>query len=183
MNTFQLKTHTQSLPDGETTTFPASPEPVLLGELVSRHHDVSGRVHALGRRRLRVTDFTYDGSGPDAFFWVGTVGDVPGDNGTILPVPFDGTFFDADDLAAPVLERRYDTETVELSLPPHLEVDDLRWISVWCRKFSVSFGDLAFVKNGLEDDDEEKEEEEEEETERKIVNVINGAYISEDARH
>ena len=50
---------------------------------------------------------------------------MPGDNGTILPVPFDGTFFDADDPAAPVLERRYDTETVELSLPPNLPVQAL----------------------------------------------------------
>jgi len=31
-----------------------------------------------------------------------------------------------------------------LTLPAHIKVSDLKWISVWCRKFSVDFGNLIF---------------------------------------
>ena len=58
--------------DGETTTFPANPSARFLGELVPRHHGVKGKVYALGRRRIRIDNFHYDGAGPDAFFWTGT---------------------------------------------------------------------------------------------------------------
>ncbi len=49
---------------GETTTFPAFPELTPLGSLVGLSHGVRGKVFALGRRRLLVRGFAYDGSGP-----------------------------------------------------------------------------------------------------------------------
>ena len=27
-------------------------------------------------------------------------------------------------------------------LPPNIQVSDLKWISIWCREFSKSFGDF-----------------------------------------
>ena len=33
--------------------------------------------------------------------------------------------------------------TLVLTLPPSLEVSDIRWISVWCRRWDMSFGDLV----------------------------------------
>ena len=56
---------------GETTTFPSDPAVTFLGRLEARHHGVDGKVYALGKRRIRIRDFTYDGAGPDAFFWAG----------------------------------------------------------------------------------------------------------------
>ena len=43
-----------------------------IGALVSLHHGVGGVVYALNETALLVKDFTYDGAGPDAFFWAGT---------------------------------------------------------------------------------------------------------------
>ena len=43
-------------------------------------------------------------------------------------------------------------------MPDGVKVTDLRWISVWCKKFSVNFGDLFFDFDGQ--NDEEKDEEE-----------------------
>ena len=53
----------------------------------------SAQVYALGKRRIEIRDFAYDGAGPDAFFWAGTRTETPSDDGIILPYPFDGQFF------------------------------------------------------------------------------------------
>ena len=37
---------------------------------------------------------------------------------------------------------------IVLTLPNNITVPDLKWISVWCRQFSINFGDFVF-----EDDD------------------------------
>ena len=31
---------------------------------------------------------------------------------------------------------------IELMLPPNIQVSDLKWISIWCREFSISFGEF-----------------------------------------
>ena len=54
---------------------------------------LSPQVYALGKRRLEIRDFAYDGAGPDAFFWAGARMETPSDDGIILPYPFDGKFF------------------------------------------------------------------------------------------
>ena len=51
------------------------------------------QVYALGKRRIEIRDFAYDGAGPDAFFWAGARTEAPSDDGIILPYPFDGKFF------------------------------------------------------------------------------------------
>ncbi len=90
-------------------------------------------------------DFKYDGSGPDAFFWVGTLGNEPNENGHIVPYPYTGRFFHYLDPDAPVL-RSFFGEDIELTLPPEIMADQIRWISVWCRRFAVNFGDLILPK-------------------------------------
>ena len=48
-----------------------------LGDFEGFFHDVSGSVYALNQSSLLVKDFTYDGTGPDAFFWAGTDSEYP----------------------------------------------------------------------------------------------------------
>ena len=50
---------------------------VKLGDFEGFFHDVSGSVYALNQSSLLVKDFTYDGTGPDAFFWAGTDSEYP----------------------------------------------------------------------------------------------------------
>lgn len=40
---------------------------------------------------------------------------------------------------------------IVLTLPQNITVSDLKWISVWCRQFSINFGDFVF------DDDENED--------------------------
>jgi hypothetical protein len=35
-------------------------------------------------------------------------------------------------------------DTIELTLPPGLEVDQLTFLSVWCRKLGINFGIVEF---------------------------------------
>ena len=120
---------------------------VFVAELRTLAHGVKGKLYAMDEKTLIVKNFGYDGQGPDAFFWVGTSG-VPSDEGTILPYPFTGKFYKYDDDDAPVLKWYFDeTKDLKLTLPDDLKVSDLKWFSVWCRQYSVNFGDLIFPEN------------------------------------
>ena len=112
----------------------------LLGEFRSGLHGVSGRVYLTPKQdKLLIEDFTYDGRGPDAFFWVGAEG-VPGSRSSIvLPHPFEDKFYDYRDPQVPKLAAA-DREDIVLTLPPQLSAYNIKWISVWCRQFSVDFG-------------------------------------------
>merc|ERR1719331_2475605 len=45
--------------------------------------------------------------------------------------------------SAPILKGSA-KEQITLRLPENMKVGDIRWLSVWCRKFSVDFGNLIF---------------------------------------
>ena len=68
-----------------------------------------------------------------------------------------GKFYDYDDQLAPILSQRFDglQNDIFLTLPDDIEVKDLKWISIWCRKFEVSFGDFIFTDQS--DDENEYE--------------------------
>ena len=122
-------------------------EGTKVGSFVNHHHGIAGTVYAKDRSTLVITGFTYDGAGPDAFFWAGTQGQ-PSGNGEILPYPFQGKFYGNDDRSAPIISGTFNGDkTITLTLPEKLKVTDLMWLSVWCRAFSVNFGDLIFPQN------------------------------------
>ena len=65
----------------------------LLGAFKNNFHDIAGNIYSKGDNQLVIEGFTYDGQGPDAFFWVGTKGKEPSSDGIILPHPFEGMMF------------------------------------------------------------------------------------------
>nr|CAD7590122.1 unnamed protein product [Timema genevievae] len=107
-----------------------------LGKLKTLHHGVSGEVFAVDARTLHIRDFSYDGEGPAAYFYVGNskapsqgglrLSDEKGSNG---PLP------------------RYRKKHVTISLPESTTLNNLKWFSVWCDDFSVNFGDVKIPKN------------------------------------
>ena len=74
-----------------------------IGSFTTHYHKTAGKVFAVDEQTLRIEDFEYDGEGPDAFFVVGTT-ETTGGDGTILPHPFAGKFYDYEDRSAPKLE-------------------------------------------------------------------------------
>lgn len=138
---------------------------IKAGDFQNYAHGISGEVFIKDEQHLVIKGFSYDGAGPDAFFWAGTQG-APSTVGTILPYPFKGVFFDDyEDQSAPILTGRFHGEEIELTLPPNMKTTDLKWLSVWCRRFAVNFGDMFFPEDlTLEqagDDDDENDVEDE----------------------
>eukprot|EP00088_Acartia_fossae_P049508 TRINITY_DN5456_c0_g1_i2.p1 TRINITY_DN5456_c0_g1~~TRINITY_DN5456_c0_g1_i2.p1 ORF type:complete len:198 (-),score=1.66 TRINITY_DN5456_c0_g1_i2:12-605(-) len=119
-----------------------SEDPVFLGSFVTIIHDVQGDVYAKGPNKIEIRNLQYDGQGPDAFFLAGTQSNRPNGSGdVVLPYPFAGQHFQYEDRRIPILPS-FDGQTVELTLPPGVTVDNLRWLSIWCRKFKISFGHI-----------------------------------------
>ena len=104
-------------------------------------HGVEGEVKVEGDK-IVVENFSYDGTAPDAFFYVGTSG-CPSGAGTRL--------------GGDKPLGRHNRQRVELELPNNIRAGeltfvsvvlsmfvscagDVTWVSVWCRNFSVDFG-------------------------------------------
>ena len=83
------------------------------GDFHNKAHGISGEVYIKDEQHLVIKGFSYDGAGPDAFFWAGTKG-VPSTVGTILPYPFKGVFYDDyEDQSAPILTGRFQDQEIE----------------------------------------------------------------------
>lgn len=67
------------------------PEPYYgrkIGPLVQFAHGIAGIAYAVDESTIFIKGFSYDGTGPDAFFWVGN-SPRPSPEGTIIPYPED----------------------------------------------------------------------------------------------
>ena len=75
----------------------------------------------------------HTGGGPDAFFYVGSELPVGHKTGTLIPHP-PGS-------ANPL--TKIDNNNITLTLPDNLETSKIKWLSVWCREYSVNFADIT----------------------------------------
>ncbi|XP_064467650.1 protein Skeletor, isoforms B/C-like [Ornithodoros turicata] len=111
-------------------------EGTRIGKLSTHFHDVSGELYALDEKTLMLKNFNYDGTGPDAYFWAGS-STRPDHTGFIIP--------DEKGSMRPLGEYR--NQMVVLHLPSGRSVKEMRWFSVWCRKFRANFADLIVPRN------------------------------------
>ncbi len=114
---------------GNTSTHP------LVGrsaEFRNFFHDIGGTVTVLDDRTLEVTNFTYDGGGPSVYFYTGNNGDYsPRGGGQLIGPQLNGRPWTGD-------------ETITITLPANVTLDDFDGISVWCDIFFANFGDAIF---------------------------------------
>uniref|UniRef100_A0A182ISD3 DOMON domain-containing protein n=1 Tax=Anopheles atroparvus TaxID=41427 RepID=A0A182ISD3_ANOAO len=113
-----------------------------IGQLTNFGHGIKGRVYAVDESTLFVKGFAYDGNAPDAFFWVGN-SPRPSPEGFIIPYPEEYSGREP-----PVLQQHNNTDII-LKLPMGKRIRDIRWLSVWCRRFTVDFGEI-FIPPGLD---------------------------------
>merc|ERR1712183_1152178 len=140
---FYMSTYSLKIVKSNVTNF------TKIGDIDGFYYNVSGHVFAENQETIFIANFNYSGGGPDAYFWVGTAGTprrTDEASTAILAHPFNGEHFAYEDLAAPRLGEVVN-EDIRLTLPPHLKVKDLRWLSVWCRAFNANFGELVFPDN------------------------------------
>jgi hypothetical protein len=96
---------------------------VFVGHLKTKQHNTKGAVYAIDEKTIQVKNFHYDGTAPDAFFWVGKTGNIPSLDGTILPYPFTGKFFEYSDPNSLKLTGVFDgSKDITLTLPENLVI-------------------------------------------------------------
>jgi hypothetical protein len=100
------------------------------GELTTRNHGVTGTVTVLDDCTLLIEDFHYDGGGLDVKLWSGEGGNFS------AGVPLSRNLLRA---------GGYEAETLTLTLPDEVSLDDFDSISVWCVTVGVSFGDAVLA--------------------------------------
>ena len=115
----------------------------------SRFHGVTGEVYAVDSRTIYIKGFrctsssgpsnpffpSYDGAGPDAYFYVGERGE-PSGNGIHI----------ADDKGTLEILGSYRSEDIVLTLPGGKTLRTIRWLSVWCDAFGVNFGEVRIPR-------------------------------------
>ncbi|KAJ2941635.1 hypothetical protein O0L34_g14691 [Tuta absoluta] len=94
-----------------------------------RNRGIKISVYAVDENTVFVRNFAYDGTGPDAYFWVGDT-PQPSPEGILVPYPEDYTTRDP-----PILTSHSNTDIL-LRLPGGKRLRDIKWLSVWCRRFT-----------------------------------------------
>jgi len=95
---------------------------------VSNTYGISGLITIVSDCEIEITDFFYNGSGPNVSFYGG----------------LNGNYRDGINLSDPIDGRRFEGETVNLFLPDGLTFDDINSFSVWCFEFNVNFSSATF---------------------------------------
>ena len=95
-----------------------------VAQLPSGPHQVQGKATIITERIIRVENFTYDGTAPLVFFYLG------GNN--TYQAFLNGIAI------GPELDHAFNNETVVVALPEGDTLDPYTAISVWCAEFSTS---------------------------------------------
>ena len=94
-------------------------------------HNVSGRAEILDNCTIKISQFSYDGGGPDVYFYAAN-----------------DRFYDSDDAFRMGNQLNgsngFENADLILKLPNNKTLDDLNSLSVWCVEFEANFGDLLF---------------------------------------
>lgn len=114
---------------------------LFLGSLRTLDHQVSGNVYLLSEKVIEVRDFTYDGTGPFAYFWADT-NPTPSRGGRVLSdgLPSNNCATMVGDADLPLSEG-----TIQrVEFPGDSTIRDYLGgsFSVWCERFAANFGDL-----------------------------------------
>ena len=116
-----------------------------VGEFRTLSHAVKGVVNLINETSIRVDDFYYDGLGPDAYFYAGSKGQ-PGHNGYFVLMPDVRGVNGKGKLPKGSV---FSGEPLTLTLPKGKNVFQIKWLSVWCERFSVNFGDMFVPRRCL----------------------------------
>ncbi|XP_049807880.1 protein Skeletor, isoforms B/C [Schistocerca nitens] len=109
-----------------------------ISQLSGTTHSVSSEsVEILDSKTIRLKQFSYDGQGKDAYFWVG-IGPQPSSKGTKVPDEYG--YLD------PL--RAYKNEDVTLQLPGELTIFDIEWLSIFDLESKEKFG-FVRIPDGL----------------------------------
>ncbi|RWS18924.1 protein Skeletor: isoforms B/C-like protein, partial [Leptotrombidium deliense] len=115
-----------------------APREVNLGKLATYAHGVSAdAVIVKDTKTIEIKNLYYDGTGPDAFFFVGT-GSKPHERGTKVP----------DENGSILKMNAYRGKYITLQLPGSLTIADIDWFSLYCITYKQNFGHVI-IRNDI----------------------------------
>jgi len=94
-------------------------------------HGVSGKATIIDDCTIEITEFSYDGGGPDVYFYGAVDHQYSGDNAFALGPQLNG--------------QQYENASITLRLPTGRSLNDLTGLSVWCVDFNANFGEMTFT--------------------------------------
>ena len=125
----------------DSTEVVESSEVLAKGKFITHEHDTTGSVKILkysnGTRILRIENLKTS-NGPKLEVWLTDAPVIEGLDG--WRVFDDGKFINLGALKGNIGSQNY-------SIPSEIELDDYSSISIWCERFSVSFGAAALRKS------------------------------------
>ncbi|MCM2681334.1 DM13 domain-containing protein [Echinimonas agarilytica] len=122
----------QALESGEISFCAKTHEKVgWSGTFQTYAHNVSGVARIVDDCTIEVSQFTYDGEGPDVYFY--------GALDRLFSSP------EAFSIGNQLNGQVYVDSTISLRLPANKTLDDLTGLSVWCVDFNANFGDVEFT--------------------------------------
>lgn len=92
-------------------------------------HQVMGDARIVDNCTIEISNFTYDGGGPDVFLYGAVDHDYAGSTGFKMGSQLNG--------------KAYMNEAITVTLPDNKTLDSLNTISVWCVDFNADFGNLV----------------------------------------
>ncbi len=101
------------------------------GDFQTFFHNVSGKATVIDDCTIEITNFSYDGGGPQVYFYAGVNHDYASASAFPLGQNISGTV--------------YNNDTITLRIPANKSLDDLTGLSVWCSDFSADFGHMTFT--------------------------------------
>lgn len=124
----------------EVTEAPVAPEILLSGSFISHEHQTTGTVRILeladGSRVLRLENFDTS-NGPDLEVWLSAAPVIAGQAGWFLAD--DGDYVSLGKLKGNKGDQNY-------VIPPDVDLSRFSSASIWCVRFSVSFGAAELQK-------------------------------------
>jgi len=118
----------------------AAPVSIPAGFVKLAHKVSSGEIIIKDTRTIFIKSFSYDGAGPDAYFWVGK--GTPTDSAAIVK----GRKI-ADENGSYDVVQGYDKQDIELTLPSDITVNDIDYLSIYCVSFHHLFGYVKIPNN------------------------------------
>ncbi|HET6287935.1 MAG TPA: DM13 domain-containing protein [Amycolatopsis sp.] len=136
----QASNQSSAKSSGSATSAPKEPTVVATGALISHEHTTSGDVRILraadGSLVLRLENLDTS-NGPDLRVWLTDAPVIPGKDGWF--VFDDGAYVSAGKLKGNKGSQNY-------TLPAGTDLARYSSVTVWCERFSVSFGAAALIK-------------------------------------
>ncbi|GAW94962.1 MULTISPECIES: DM13 domain-containing protein [Colwellia] len=94
-------------------------------------HNVSGKATIIDDCTIEITQFSYDGGGPDVYIYGATKHLYAGNEAFSIGNRLNGQVFD--------------NASFIIKLPRNKTLDDLTGLSVWCADFNANFGQMEFT--------------------------------------